>query len=150
MSQTSCSWSCWRCWLFVNHNIQFKIVDRPSYKSFENIAITTGSPAFVMAFVYRPPGSYSDAFCDKFFNLLVYLSSVGQNFLICGDFNIHVDTTSKESEKFLNCLETCNINQHTHNPSHLHGHILNLILTPDDSSALVILLVFSTSNIQRI
>ena len=103
---------------FVNHNIQFKIVDSLFYKSFENIAITIGSPAFVMACVYRPPGSCSDAFCDEFFNMFEYLSSVSQNFLICGDFNIHVDTTSKDSEKFLNCLETCNINQHVHKPTH--------------------------------
>ena len=69
---------------FVNHNIQFKIVDSPSYKSFENIAITIGSPAFVIACVYRPPGSCSDAFCDEFFNMFEYLSSVSQNLLICG------------------------------------------------------------------
>ena len=30
---------------FVNHNIQFKIVDSPSYTSFENIAIVIGSLA---------------------------------------------------------------------------------------------------------
>ena len=89
---------------FVNHNIQFKIVDSPSYKSFENIAITIGSPAFVIACVYRPPGSCSDALCDEFFNLFEYLYSVSQTFLIFGDFNIHVDTTSKDSEKF---SETC-------------------------------------------
>ena len=53
----------------------------------------------------------------------------------CGDFNIHVDTISKDSEKFLNCLESCNINQHVHKPTHLHGHTLDLILTPNDSSA---------------
>ena len=57
--------------------------------------------------------------------------------MICGDFNIHVDTTSKDSEKFLNCLETCNINQHVNKPTHLHGHILDLILTPDDSSVVL-------------
>ena len=59
---------------------------------------------------------------------------MSQNFLICGDFNIHVVTTFKDSEKFVNCLETCNINQHVHKPTHLHGHILDLLLTPDDSS----------------
>ena len=133
MSQTSCSWSWWGCWLFFNHNIQFKIGDSPSYKSFENVAIIIGSAAFVIACVYRPPASSSDAFCDEFFNLLEYLSSVSQIFLTCGDFNIHVDTTSKNSEKFLNCLESCNINQHVHKPTHLHGHILGLIITPDDS-----------------
>ena len=130
MSQNSCSWSWWGVSFFVNHNIQFKIVYSPSYKSFENIAITIGSPAFVIACVYRPPGSCSDAF-----KIFEYLSSVSQNFLICGDFNIHVDTTSKESENFLNCLESCNINQHVHKPTHLHGHTPDLILTTDDSSA---------------
>ena len=44
---------------FINHNIQFKIV-HSTY-----IAITTGSSAFMIACVYRPPGSCSDAFCDK-------------------------------------------------------------------------------------
>ena len=65
----------------------------------------------MIACVYLPPSLCSDAFC-----------------------NIHVDTTSNDSEKFLNCLETCNINQHVHKPTHLHGHILNLTLPPDDSS----------------
>ena len=109
-------------------------MDSPSCKSFENIAITIGSPAFVIAFVYRPPASCSDAFCDEFFSLFEYLSSVSQNFLICGDFNIHVDTTSKDSEKFLNCPETCNIYQHVYKPTNLHEHILDLIIIPDDSS----------------
>ena len=104
---------------FVNHNIQFKIVDSPSYKSFENIAITIGFPAFVIVCVYWPPGSCSDAFCDEFFSIFEYLSSVSQNFLICGDFNIHVDTTSKECEKILSCLESCNINQHVNKPTHI-------------------------------
>ena len=45
-----------------------------------------------------------------------------------------MDTTSKESQAFLNCLDSCNINQHFHEVTHLHGHILDLILTPDDSS----------------
>ena len=88
----------------------------------------------MLACVYRPPGSCSDAFCDEFFILFECLSSVSQNFLICGDFNIHVDMTSKNSEKFMNCLETCNINQHVHKQTHLYGHILDLVFTPDDSS----------------
>ena len=39
-----------------------------------------------------------------------------------------------DSEKFLNCLESSNINQYVHKPTHLHGHILDCIITPDDSS----------------
>ena len=51
---------------------------------------------------------------------------------MCGDFNIHVDTTSGDSTKFLNCLDSCNITQHVRTPTHLHGHILVLVLTPTE------------------
>ena len=53
---------------------------------------------------------------------------------MCADFNIHVDTTSSDSVKFLNCLESCNITQHVHTPTHLHGHILGIVLTPSKPS----------------
>ena len=81
--------------------------------------------------VYRPPGSCSDSFLDQFLNLLEYLSSVSPSFLICGDFNIHVDTN--DSIKLQNCLESCNIPQNVQMATHLHGHILDLVLTPDAS-----------------
>ena len=32
--------------------------------------------------------------------------------------------------KFPNCLVTCNITRDVHKPTHLHGHILDLVLTP--------------------
>ena len=56
---------------------------------------------------------------------------------MCGDFNIHVDTTSSDSTKFLlskccSCLDSCNITQHFRTPTHLHGHILDLVLTPTE------------------
>ena len=86
----------------------------------------------MIACVYRPPGSCSDEFLDQFLNLFEYLSFVSSSFLMCGDFNIHVDTSSSDSTKFLNCLDSCNIAQHVHSPTHLHGHILDLVLAPTE------------------
>ena len=86
----------------------------------------------MIACVYRPPGSCSDEFLDQFLNLFEYLSSVSSSFLMCGDFNIHVDTSSSDSTKFFNCLDSCNIAQHVHSPTHLHGHILDLVLAPTE------------------
>ena len=74
-------------------------------------------------------------FLDQFLNLLEYLSSVSPSFLICGDFNIHVNTSSNDSIKFQNCLESCNITQNVETATHLHGHILDLVLTPTDASS---------------
>ena len=117
---------------FLNENIKFKILDSPTYTSFENIVIGIGSSTspFTIACVYRPPGSCSDEFFDQFLNLFEYLSSVSSSFFMCGDFNIHVDTTSSDSTKFLSCLDSCNITQHVRTPTHLHGHIL--VLTPTE------------------
>ena len=119
---------------FLNENIKFKILDSPTYISFENTVIGIGSSTspFTIACVYQPPGSCSDEFFDQFLNLFEYLSSVSSSFFMCGDFNIHVDTTSRDSTKFLNCLDSCNITQHVRSPTHLHGHILDLVLTPTE------------------
>ena len=123
---------------FINKAIQFRSVDTPTFSSFENISIAIGSAAqpLVLTCVYRPPGSCSESFLDQFLNLLEYLSSVSPSFLICGGFNIHVDTSSNDSIKFQNCLESCNITQNDQMATHLHGHILDLVLTPTDASVI--------------
>ena len=92
---------------FINKAIQFRSVDTPTFSSFENISNAIGSAALplVLTCVYRPPGSCSDSFLDQFLNLLEYLSSVSPSFLICGNFNIHVDTSSNDSIKFQSCLD---------------------------------------------
>ena len=82
---------------------------------------------------YRPPGSCSNPFYDEFHTLVEFLSSMNSSFIICGDFNIHIDTTSRDSVNSLNTLDSCNITQHVHSATHLHGHTLDLILTSDSS-----------------
>ena len=62
---------------FVIENIKFKILDSPTYTTFENLVIDIGSSTspFMIACVYRPPGSCSDEFLDQFLNLFECLSS---------------------------------------------------------------------------
>ena len=66
--------------------------------------------------------------------------------LVYGVFNIHVDTSSNDSIKFQNCLESCSITQNVQTAIHLHGHILDLVLTPTDVSVIsTIFNVFRTA-----
>ena len=53
---------------FLNENIKFKTLDSPTYTSFENIVVAIGSSdsPFMVACVYRPPGSCSENFFDQF------------------------------------------------------------------------------------
>ena len=45
-------------------------------------------------------------------------------------------TSSNNTVKFQNCLESCNITQKVQTATHLHGHILDLVLTPADASVI--------------
>ena len=110
-------------------------MDHPTFTYFECLVVSIGSNAHstLVACVYRSPGSCSNPFYDEFYTLVEFLSSTNTSFIICGDFNIHIDTTSRDSVNFLNTLDSCNITQHVHSATHLHGHTLNLILTSDSS-----------------
>ena len=113
-------------------NLPAKTVDAPTHSTFKSIAISivTHSKLFVVACVYCTPGSCSSAFLDDFLFFCGFLTSL----IICGDFNVHVYTDSIDQQKFLNLLDTSNLAQNVNKPTHLHGHILDVILSPCDSS----------------
>ena len=77
----------------------------------------------------------SDAF--DFLCWCLCLFSVDCNYFICSDFNIHVDVPSTDSYKLESLLESCNLTQSVNNTTHLHGHILDLILSPSDQDVCV-------------
>lgn len=50
--------------------------------------------------------------------------------VIAGDFNFHMDLMhSKDAETFNELLETFGLSQHVLVPTHIFGHILDLIIT---------------------
>ena len=119
----------------INSSLSHRIVDHPTFTYFECLVVSIGSNAHskLVACVYHPPGSCSNPFYDEFYMLVEFFSSMNSSFIICGDFNIHIDTTSRDSVNFLNILDSCTITQHVHSATHLHGHTLDLILTSDIS-----------------
>ena len=71
-------------------------------------------------------------FLDKFLSIVCFLSSVDCNYFICGVFNIHVNVPCTDSYKLKSLLVSCNLTQSVNNTTHLHVHILDLILSPSD------------------
>ncbi|CAJ1069708.1 LOW QUALITY PROTEIN: uncharacterized protein LOC115374818 [Xyrichtys novacula] len=48
--------------------------------------------------------------------------------MLLGDFNFHIDNpTCKQASDFLDLLDTLNLTQHVHSPTHSHGHTLDLV-----------------------
>ena len=121
---------------FTRKNLPAKTVDSPTHSTFENIVISIGtcSKSFVVACVYRTPGSRSSVFLDDFLFFCGFLSSLTSSFIICKDFNVQVDIDCIDQRNFLNLLDTSNLAQNVNKSTHLHGHILDLILNPSDSS----------------
>ena len=53
-----------------------------------------------------------------------------KHFLGLGDFNVHMDEPSdRETIQLSDLLDTLNITQHVTEPTHVKGHMLDLVLT---------------------
>ena len=87
------------------------IVSSPVFSSFEIIILSFRSDynSFVAACVYRPPGSCTTQFLEDFLALSGFLSSIGSNFIICGDINVHLDVKCGDRSRFNNILQCCSL-----------------------------------------
>ena len=108
-------------------------------RSFENMLVSIGlhGHSLLLACIYRPSGSCTCNFQEEFMSFVGFLSSINSSYYICGDFNIHVDVPVCDSYKFITFLDLCDLKQLVNKPTHLHGHILDLILSPSDQDTIV-------------
>ena len=81
------------------------------------------------ACIYRP-GVLTDVFFSEFDEFIGTIFLKYRKFLICGDFNIHVDEQkSRNALKFSELLSSYGLNQLVNEPTHKQGHVLDLIIT---------------------
>ncbi len=109
---------------------QCKQVSFGQYLSFEYLGIVLkGAPRILFIIIYRPP-KYSPAFVEEFTELLSMISSEFDCFAIAGDFNIHIDNAEiKTTKEIITVLNTFDLIQHVHGPTHNRGHTLDLLIS---------------------
>ena len=108
-----------------------------SFRSFEcsSITLRLASDILTVFNIYRPPSSsaYSSkpsVFLDEFGSFLSLAATTPNDFLLTGDFNIHVDNPSDNlASDFLNLLSSANLVQHVNFPTHIKNHTLDLVIT---------------------
>jgi len=115
------------------------VLDSPGYSflSFECASITLKLPNSLLTIfnVYRPPKSspYSSppaVFLQEFTTLLSIAATTPHEFILTGDFNIHVDDPSDSFAcEFLTLLSSTNLTQHVNFPTHYKDHTLDLVIT---------------------
>ena len=85
--------------------------------------------------IYRPPPSSTnkltyDNFVADFPTLLESVTIDQHQFVLMGDFNIHVDDkTDRDARKFLDILDTFDLQQHVKGATHRSGHTLDLLIS---------------------
>ena len=115
----------------------------PSFTAFEHgdFTISSHSASIRLIIVYRlrhtrsHPASVG-TFIDEFSTYLESVTSAQcENLLITGDFNFHVDVpTDHDAEKFRDLLHSADLYQHVDGPTHIGGHTLDLLITPEEVS----------------
>ena len=124
-----------------------KLLSTPTttFKSFELSTVTIKLPHSNLALynIYRPPQSTTKSqhsvsfsqFLEDFQTLISSISTSPHEFLITGDFNIHVDDlTDSNAIQFLSLLDHANLTQHVSFPTHQHSHTLDLVITSANSA----------------
>jgi exonuclease III len=124
-----------------------KLLSSPTatFKSFELSTVTIKLPHSNLAVynIYRPPLSPAKSrhsvpfsqFLEDFQTLISTISTTPHEFVITGDFNIHVDDlTDSNSIQFLSLLDHANLTQHVSFPTHRQSHTLDLVITSANST----------------
>ena len=81
-----------------------------------------------------PPGFCTTQFLEDFLALSGFLSSIGSNFIICGDINVHLDVECGDRSRFNDILQCCSLSQCVSGrPTHILGHTLDVLISLCDS-----------------
>ncbi|XP_022791547.1 uncharacterized protein LOC111330848 [Stylophora pistillata] len=107
-----------------------------SFEFCELLVQTSTSGAIRLVIVYRPQNSDNhhripiNTFLMEFSDLMESTILYKEPLIVVGDFNIHVDVPiDTDALKFLELLESLGLEQHVTEPTHVHGHTLDLVLT---------------------
>src|SRR5271156_2499648 len=117
--------------LVIKDVYSFKKLASASFCTFEVLLIQLIAPSksFLIATIYRPPGSLGN-FLTELSDLISTLIAKYSDFILAGDFNIHVDTASDESSKKLSeLLKNFSLKQHVKSATHIGRHTLDLVIS---------------------
>lgn len=99
---------------------------------FSEWLVTADHHSLRIVIVYRPPRSNVsiNTFCTEFLDYLEPVLLCKEQLLITGDFNIHVDVfDDPDALKLRDLFDSVGLKQHVTQPTHIHGHTLDLVIT---------------------
>ena len=93
------------------------------------VKLASRSSSLIVVCIYRPPGHVSAALCDALADLLDRLLESCLKFVLCGDLNTPGEESLQIDTKIAQLLVDYNLEQRVTEPTHDHGHVLDVIIT---------------------
>ena len=86
---------------------------------------------FDILLVYRPPSTPTQLITSELTHILTQIQL--NKLIILGDFNYHYDENKYHHNIFKQTIETLSLKQHITFVTHIHGHIIDIVLTSINS-----------------
>ena len=119
---------------FIRDDIDFKVLPQPCVNTFESISIQLSmgnTQDIIFHTLYRPPNVSKADFIGEFSTFVECAALTCCKNIILGDLNLHLDKQDVWSQKFSDSLCQCNFTQIIDSPTHIHGHILDVLCVRD-------------------
>ena len=121
--------------VIIKNDLIYKKLSNICFITFEvlMLQVTSSSKSFAIVTIYRSPGPLGN-FITELSDFLSTLVSKYDDFVLAGDFNIHLDIETDESSKKLAIvLKSFDLKQHVNLPTHAGGHILDLLISKENT-----------------
>ena len=127
--------------LIFKRNYKVVMANTIELRSFElaEFKVSTDDESISVICIYRPPYSANHpvTFSSFMVDFEYYLHKIvtdNRDFIILGDFNIHVnDPDCRDAKNFADLLSANGLKQHVAGATHKSGNTLDLIVTPEAS-----------------
>ena len=120
--------------VLVKNTLSRKQLPAKHYKTFEHtivkIQLSNNNTLYVIS-IYRLQEISIATFFDEFTELLNLYVVSNDNSVIAGDLNIHTETETPDAKQFKELLDIYNLEQHITEPTHVKGHTLDVVITPN-------------------
>ena len=120
--------------IFIKSSIRAKQLPVKHFTSFEHTIVKiplVRKGTLYLICIYRLQFVATATFIDEVAELFDQYVVPYEDFVIAGDLNLHMETEALYASKFKELICLYDVKQHIVNPTHVKGHTLDLIITPN-------------------
>ena len=118
--------------VFVRNDVDSVLCQTDQRDTFEHITVKVSehqSGQLLVHVIYRPPRTSKSKFIEEFNSFMEAAALSPLENIILGDVNIHLDSQNCWTDNFNTVLSDFDFIQHVSTPTHIQGHILDVLCT---------------------